>query len=262
MRGGGRAERRRGEARAGRAGKRADDVEIGSDAVREDRRRSRRRGVRRRRAPSAARRAHSGETDSRGGRRGEALDDREGGANVQVTTAGVARVVAGRDDGEPRSWMARTSAKDNVVRARWRSAVAVADFGRRGERRLLEGRRRRARVVVIVGRVVGRVPAATTTRGQRRRRRRGERGEQGCERHGAERITRRGPGRAGRASTGDARRPWCPRARACPPDERDTLCRKRHAGTSEPEPRPERRGAKRRRCYLLDDLPRSNSRVS
>ena len=200
MRGGGRAERRRGEARAERAGKRADDVEIGSDTVREY-------GVRNVEVvvvalrPAGASRALGCDGFARG-RRGEALDDREGGANVQVTTAGVARVVSGRDDGEPRGGGEdqREGQRQGAMEIRGGGGGlwAARSVGERGVAVV-------ARVVVIVGRVVGRVPAATTTRGQRRRRRRGERGEQGCERHGAERITRRGPGRAGQRVDGRTR---------------------------------------------------------
>ena len=155
---------------------------------------------------------------------------------------------------------ARTSAKDNV-RARWRSAVAVADFGRRGasaggrRRRRARRRHRRSRRRPRSRRDddARSAPSPSPRRAWRTRLRTPRGGANHASRPRARRPARR---------RANARRPWCPRARACPPDERDTLCRKRRAGRSEPEPRPERRGAKRRRCYLLDDLPRSNSRVS
>ena len=197
MRGGGRTERRGGEARAERTGKRADVVEVGADAVGEDR------------AwdvevvlvvvvavgGGGASRARGGDGRARG-RRGEALDDREGGADVEVATAGVAGVVAGGDEGEP------CGGGEDQREGQRQGAMEIRGGGGGGG--LRAGRARGAargvggggvavvkRVVVVVGRVVGRVPAATTTRGQRRRRRRGERGENGRERHGVERVMMR-----------------------------------------------------------------------
>ena len=113
-------------------------------------------------------------------------------------------MVSGRDDGEPRGGGEdqREGQRQGAMEIRGGGGGlwAARSVGERGVAVV-------ARVVVIVGRVVGRVPAATTTRGQRRRRRRGERGEQGCERHGAGESRVEAQGAPASASTGERASP-------------------------------------------------------